>query len=202
MVDRNPPPDRKGKHRHKTNTQQLRPWSKQWKKTNKKKQKNIYKINKIKRCDIQGQVSPWHRTVCCECQQSVIPFDRWIRALLASTELKADGHMTSGLVLTQLKEGGRLGAYHHMLPYLFPLSIFPFVFHPQFSYCSSILPCDFNHKALKQRCATNVFYFKIPPFLHKLTRASKRHNHLYVKEIWIPSTHSDRNYCHRPPNTE
>lgn len=56
------------------------------------------------------------------------PFDRWIRALLASTELKADGHMTGGLVQTHLKEGGRLGAYQHMLPYLFPLSIFPFLF--------------------------------------------------------------------------
>lgn len=67
--------------------------------------------------------------------------------------------MTSGLVLTQLKEGVRLGAYHHMLPYLLPLGAFPFLSHSQFS-CCLYKPCDFNHKAPKQRCATSVFYFK------------------------------------------
>lgn len=88
--------------------------------------------------------------MCFGRQQSVTPFDRWIRALLASTELKADGHMTGGLVLTHLKEGGRLGAYQHMLPYLFPLSIFPSLF--QFSERFSIFACDCNHKALRQKC--------------------------------------------------
>lgn len=121
----------------------------------------------------------WHRTIGCGCQQSVTPFDRWIRALLASTELKADGHMTGGLVLTQLKEGGRLGAYHHMPPYLFPLGVVPFHFHSQFSCCLSILPCDFNHKALEWRCAcfiSNPIFPFICSFLRKRKRVSLRHN--------------------------
>lgn len=101
--------------------------------------------------------------------------------------------MTSGLVLTQLKEGGRLGAYQHMLPYLFPLSIFSFIFHSQFSYHLSILPCDFNHEGLIQRCPNDAFDFKlfpfICPFLWKLERVFMRHRHLCMKRISFPSTH-------------
>lgn len=70
----------------------------------------------------------WDRSTRCGCQQSATLFDRWIRALLASTELKAHGHVTTGLALTQLKGGGGSGASHHMLPYHFPLNMFPFPF--------------------------------------------------------------------------
>lgn len=148
----------------------------------------------------------WHGTLCCGCQQSVTPFDRWIRALLASTELKADGHMTSGLVLTQLKEGGRLGAYHHMPPYLFPLGVVPFHFHSRFSRCLSILPCDFNHKALKWRCASGVFYFKPNISFHLLFSAQTEEGFLEARSIvygskspWLMS-HSDRNQCCNQPS--
>lgn len=135
----------------------------------------------------------WHSTICCGCQQTVKPFDRWIRALLASTKLKADGHMTSGLVLTQLKEGGRLGAYHHMLPYLLPLGVFPFLFHSQFSCClSNLVTLITRHlnKDVQPVCfiSNQIFPF-IYSFLCKLTRVSMRHNHLCVKRIWTPLTH-------------
>lgn len=51
------------------------------------------------------------------------------RAILASTGLKAQGHVTSGLALAQLKGGGGSGVSHHMLPDHFPFSVFPFLFH-------------------------------------------------------------------------
>lgn len=53
---------------------------------------------------------------CCAAQRSLdrsercafcaTLFDRWIRALLAFTRLKAHAHVTSGLALAQLKGGG------------------------------------------------------------------------------------------------
>lgn len=60
----------------------------------------------------------------CGCQQSATLFDRWTRELPASIELKAHGHVTSGLALTQLKRGRRLG---RISPHA-SLSL-PFLFH-------------------------------------------------------------------------
>lgn len=64
---------------------------------------------------------------CCGCQQSATLFDRWTRELPASIELKAHGHVTSGLALTQLKRGRRLGRISPhaslSLPFLFPSAI-------------------------------------------------------------------------------
>lgn len=145
-------------------------------------------------------------TVCCgcQCQQSVTPFDRWIRALLASTELKADGHMTGGLALTQLKEGGCLGAYQHMLPYLFTLNIFPFFppfFHLfQSSQRFSVFACDCKHKALRQTCVTIVFLFInisfYPSFFGGNWRVFPWDTIIHVwkasNSLWLTS-HSDRN---------
>lgn len=73
----------------------------------------------------------WDRRACWGCQQSATLFDRWIRVLLASTRLKAHGHVTSGLALAQLKGGGGEGACHHKLPYHFPLNVLPFSLHSE-----------------------------------------------------------------------
>lgn len=56
---------------------------------------------------LEPRVETWSQDSSARygCQQSAALLDRWIRALLASTELKACGHVTSGLALTQLKGG-------------------------------------------------------------------------------------------------
>lgn len=143
----------------------------------------------------------WDRGRRCGCQQSATLFDRWIRALLASTKLKAHGHVTSGLALTQLKGGGGSGASHHMLPYLEHVSLSLLLLNLSSSRCLSFtLLSHYSHDIFRQSVSPISWITRGWKFLASFplsfifpssppTRSPMIGTVISVEVIWTPLTH-------------